>query len=256
MHDPKISIITVCYNAEKTIEEAIQSVHDQTYPNKEHIIIDGASKDATLKILSKYQTYFAKVISEPDEGIYHAMNKGLQQATGDIVGFLNSDDSYYDDNVLEKIAKHFEKGKCDACYGDLIYVDPLNPKKVRRYWQAGEFEPGAFIKGWSPPHPTFYVKKEVYDTRGGFDLRYSMGNDIELMMRFLEVAKLKVGYIPKVLVKMKLGGVSNQSITNIIRQNQQILLAAKNLNIPISFLKFFGYKILDRLQQIIKKPKR
>lgn len=251
----KITIITVCYNSAKTIEQTIQSVLNQHYPNLEYIIIDGASTDGTQNIVKKYADKITLFKSEPDKGIYDAMNKGLTLATGDIVGLLNADDLYAHAHVLAKVNTTFERD-IDACYGDLIYFPENDQSKVLRYWKSNEFKAGLFAKGWCPPHPTFFVKRTIYAQQGLFNTTYRMGNDVELMMRFLEKAKIKSAYIPQVLVHMRAGGVSNRGFKNILIQNKCILQAARALEIPFSTYGFVFGKLKSRLLQFIFKPTR
>lgn len=246
-----ISIITVCYNSAKTIEETICSILGQDYPHIEYIIIDGGSTDGTQEVIARYRSRISTYVSEGDHGIYDAMNKGIQQATGDIIGLLNADDLYANRNVLSKVAETFKNEAVQACYGDLIYFSDRDPHHVVRYWKAGEFKAGLFSKGWNPPHPTFFVRREHYCRWGGFDTSYAMGNDVELMMRFLEKHHLETVYIPELLVKMRLGGVSNRAFKNIILQNKNIIQAAKKLNIKISIGGFLWGKMVNRLWQFI-----
>lgn len=255
MVDLKFSIITVSYNSAMTIEDTLRSVINQNYPNIEYIIIDGASKDNTVDIIKRYQDKLALVISEPDRGIYDAMNKGIKLASGDIIGFLNSDDLYAHHKVIAHVAKAFEADDIDACYGDLIYFSENSPAHVKRYWQSRSFERGLFAKGFMPPHPTFFAKRERYQEWGGFDLSYPIGNDVELMMRFLEKNQCRSQYLPEILVHMRLGGVSNRSIKNIFLQNLQIFRAHQKMNLPISIFKFIGHKLFERIGQFVKKPR-
>ena len=252
----KISIITVCYNSVKTIHETLQSVASQRYPHVEYIIIDGGSTDGTQDVVKKFSQYVALFISEPDKGIYDAMNKGIAKATGDVVGLLNADDLYANIDVLTTVADAFNDQKLDACYSDLIYFAEGAPDKVIRYWRSNPFKKGLFAKGWCPAHPTFFVRRHLYERYGVFDISFKGGNDVELMMRFLEKHHIQTRYLPEVMVKMRLGGVSNNSIKGIIEQNRQILHAAKKLGIAISPLSFFIHKVLSRLNQWITKPKR
>lgn len=256
MNKCTLSIITVCYNSAKTIEDTIRSIISQDYPDIEYIVIDGNSKDGTQAILQRYAHHIQTLISEPDKGIYDAMNKGIMKATGEVIGLLNADDIYANPHVLSKIAAAFQNKNIDACFGDLIYFKDNKPDNVIRYWQSCPFVSGAFAKGWSPAHPTFFVRKSIYDKYGLFNTRYTMGNDIELMMRFLEKYKIQSQYIPEVLVNMRLGGVSNQGLNNIITQNKNILQAARELHIPISPMMFFIYKVFNRISQFILKPRR
>ena len=251
----KVSIITVCYNAVHTIEETLLSVQGQTYRDVEHIVIDGASTDSTLDVLKKHQSQIDILISENDKGIYDAMNKGVQLASGDVIGFLNADDMFANQNVIKTMVDAFTAVQSDIVYGDLIYFKRTeNQDKRVRYFKCSPFKPGLFAKGWCPPHPTFYAKKAVYEHLGGFDLNLKMGNDIELMMRFLEKNKISSHYIPQILVNMRVGGISNQSLKNIWLQNKMILSAAKQLEIPIATLPFIIYKIIDRTSQYFRKP--
>lgn len=209
----KVSIITATYNSAATIRDTVLSVKNQTYNNVEHIVVDGNSGDNTLNLLS-YFGHNGPVLSEPDKGIYDAMNKGVKIADGDIVGILNSDDFYPHTKVIEKVVKAFKSGNCDAVYGDLVYVDPSNIKKVLRRWIAGGYNRDLFYSGWMPPHPAFFVKKEVYEKYGGFNLDFKSSSDYELLLRFLFKMNIKVRYLPGVLVHMRAGGYSNRSIKN------------------------------------------
>jgi glycosyltransferase involved in cell wall biosynthesis len=247
----KISIITVSYNNEKTIEDAILSVKNQSFQNVEHIIIDGASTDKTMTIVNQYKEHLGKVVSEPDDGIYFAMNKGIELATGDIIGFINADDILANDNVLASVVNTLKEATLDSCYADLVYVKSENMEKTIRYWHSSNYTGELFSSGWSPPHPTFYAKKKVYQQYGYFDLNYKMGNDIELMMRFLDRYRISTKYIPEVWVKMRLGGVSNQSIKNIFVQNLEIYHGARKNRVPFFVPEFIFGKIRDRIQQYL-----
>lgn len=211
----KVSIITATYNSAATIKDTVLSVKNQTYNNLEHIVIDGRSTDNTINLLD-YFGHHGPVVSEPDSGIYHAMNKGVKIAGGDIVGILNSDDFYSNGSVIEKVVRAFESGDCDAVYGDLVYVDAHRTKKVLRKWIAGGYNRKLFYKGWMPPHPTFFVKKEVYEKYGAFNLNFKSSSDYELLLRFMLLKDIKVKYLPGVLVHMRAGGHSNKSLRNRI----------------------------------------
>lgn len=202
----KISIITVVWNNVNTIKDAIESVLNQTYKNIEYIIIDGGSTDGTIEVIQSYGNKINKFVSERDEGIYDAMNKGIKLATGDVIGILNSDDFYKSNDVLETVAKEFMVKDIDCLYGDLEYVDQSNTSKVVRYWKSKPYRKGLFQKGWHPPHPTFFVKREIYHKYGMFNTNFKIAADYELMLRFLEKYQIKSSYIPKVLVSMRLGG--------------------------------------------------
>ena len=217
----KVSIITVCFNSEKTIQSTIESVISQkkNYSDIEYIIIDGGSTDSTKSIIDSYEDSIDYVVSEQDDGIYDAMNKGLSLASGDIVGFLNSDDFYSDEQVIQHVVKTFEKNDVDCVYGDLKYVSQKNEKLVTRDWVSSSFLPGGFLKGWHPPHPTFFVKRSIYEKYGGYDLRYKIASDFDLMYRMLEKHMIRSTYTPKCLVFMRDGGASNKSLKNIIKAN-------------------------------------
>lgn len=245
----KISIISVVLNNKDLIEDCINSVLSQTYDNIEYIIIDGGSTDGTIDVIKKYDNKIARWVSEPDKGIYDAMNKGIRMATGDVVGILNADDTYYSTDVLNDIATCMSDIKIDACYSDLVYVDPKNVNRIIRYWKSCSFVPGLFKQAWVPPHPTFFVRKRKYDQYGVFDLQYRLAADFELMARFLEKYGIQVAYIPKIFVKMRVGGATNKSLVNIIKQNYEILQACKKNNIKISLPIFMMHKFISRFNQ-------
>jgi len=184
----KISIITVCYNSADTIADTIASVASQQYKDKEHIIVDGASRDSTMDIV-KSAGSITRYISEPDKGIYDGMNKGLKLATGDVIGLLNADDFYADDTVLTQVAEAFKKPNIQACFANLVYVDQHDTSRVVRYWKSRPYQQGLFKSGWMPAHPTFFVRKEVYEQYGLFDLSYKIAADFELLFRFIEQKK-------------------------------------------------------------------
>jgi len=248
----KLSIITAVFNGADTIQDCINSVLSQTYKDIEHIIIDGGSTDGTVGIIKKYQDKIAKFISEPDRGIYDAMNKGLKLATGDVVGFLHSDDFYSDDKVIEKVVNVFKKHNVDSCYGDLQYVDKYNTNKVIRYWKSSQYKHGSFKYGWHPPHPTFFVKKEIYEKYGGFDTEFEVSADFELMLRFLEKYKITTMYLPEPIIKMRLGGESNKSIKNIIKGNINCYRAFKKNDIEVPIFYLF-YRLLPKARQFLTR---
>ncbi len=249
----KITIITVCFNSEKTINKTLNSVASQVYDNIEHIIIDGKSTDQTINIVKEY-LHIKKIISESDNGIYHAMNKGLEIATGDIIGFLNSDDFYANNHVLRKIVSVFVGNRdIDACYSDLDYIDQVDNKKIIRHWKSCKFTEGLFAKGWCPPHPTFFARRSVYERFGGFNIDYKLASDNDIMMRFLEVHKINVKYVPEVWVKMRLGGTTNKNFRNIILQNLEILKALSQNGLASNLLIFFFNKIFIKVIQMFKR---
>lgn len=215
----KISIITVTYNSAATIEHTIQSVLLQDHPDVEYIVIDGASTDDTLSVIRKYRHKIDHFVSEKDEGLYYAINKGIELATGDVIGILHADDFYIDDHVLSAINQTFKTENADAVYGDLYYVDKDNTEKIVRKWRSGKYNDGKFLWGWMPPHPAFFVKKEVYNKYGNFNTSLRSAADYELMLRFLHKHKIKTAYIPKYLVKMRTGGQSNANVKNRVKAN-------------------------------------
>ena len=250
---PRISLITVCWNAEQTIADTLRSIDAQTYRNFEHIIIDGGSSDSTLAIIASAPAQNRRVLSGRDGGIYEAMNKGIGLASGDIIGFLNADDTFESSDALETVAAALEDEAYDGCYGDLIYVSNQNTDRKVRYWKSCAFEPGSFGRGWCPPHPTFYIRRHVYDRFGTFDLRYRLAADVELMMRFLEVARIRTIYIPRVLVRMRLGGATNKNVQNISRQNKEVLRALADHGLKVSTPVFWASKLVNRLGQFLTR---
>ena len=187
-----VSIITVCLNNQKFIPFAIESVLNQTYADIEYIVIDGGSTDRTIEIVKSYGDKISRFISEPDFGIYDAMNKGIRLARGSIIGLLNSDDIFIDDHVVSTVVEKFRQSSCDVLYGDLYYVNQDDTNKIIRIWKTGEYVPGSFKRGWHPPHPTFYVSKRIYDRYGYFDLEFKLASDFELMLRFLEKYQVNI----------------------------------------------------------------
>ena len=252
--NPKISIITVSYNSQSTIKHTIDSVSSQTYKNKEYILIDGASQDWTLDILDFKKDEIDNFVSEKDDGIYDAMNKGIKAATGDIVGILNSDDFYYNQDVLSKVAKVFEETNCDCLYGDLIFVNKGDARKIVRYWKSGKFEKNLMTKGWMLPHPTFFVKKEIYQKHGLYNTNLKSAADYEMILRLLHKEKIIVEYIPEILIKMRVGGESNASILNRLKGNNEDNIAwdLNGLKKP-PFIRFI--KPLRKISQFFRKPK-
>lgn len=221
---PSISIITAVYNDVANIADALRSVRVQTLP-AEHIVIDGGSTDGTLNVIGECRTSLLKLVSEPDKGIYDAMNKGILLSTGDVVGILNSDDFYSNTNVLEKVAEIMSDRRVDSCYGDLVYVHPDDTSRVIRSWKSGSFLGRSFYLGWMPPHPTFFVRRSVYEKYGMFNLSFGSAADYELLLRFFAKQMITTAYIPEVLVKMRGGGVSNASFGNRLRANRMDRLA-------------------------------
>ena len=249
----RISVITVTFNSEKVLTKCLDSVEAQTYKNIEHIVIDGDSTDGTLLLLKSRSKQLSTLVSEPDKGIYDAMNKGIKIAKGEIICFLNSDDFYANNNVFLRVTKEFEKNPLlEACYSDLIYVDRKNILKNIRYFKSSKFKQGLFSKGWCPPHPTFFVRRYIYEKYGNFDLNYRFASDVDLMMRFLEIHKVNSLYIPEVLVKMRLGGATNKNLKNIWTQNREILDSFHKNGLSVNIIYFCLFKVISRFLQFLK----
>lgn len=216
----RISIITATYNSAATVADTLKSVAEQTYPQVEHLIVDGLSKDDTLRIVEQFP-HVARVNSEKDKGIYDAMNKGIALSSGEIVGILNSDDFYVSKDVLQWVADAFADPAIDAVYGNLQYVDPVDTNKVLRHWRAGAFHRNKFYQGWMPPHPGFFVRKRLYNEFGVFNTALRSAADYEIMLRFLFKHEAQAAYVDKLLVKMRSGGMSNASLRNRLRANSE-----------------------------------
>ena len=249
----KVSIITVCLNSEKTIENTIQSVLFQSYKNIEYIVIDGNSTDNTKSILGKYADFITTLVSEPDKGLYDAMNKGLKLATGDVIGILNSDDLYKDLFVVEKVMKQFDE-QVDAVYGDIVYVDKNDITRIVRYWHSGLFKRYKMKFGWMPPHPAFFVRRKIYERYGEFNTTFKNSADYELMLRLIYKHRITVVYLSEILVYMREGGQGNASIKNRLRANKEDRLAwsANGLKPPF-MLRLL--KPLRKLPQFILRMK-
>ena len=241
----KVSIITISFNTENTIGNTLKSVEGQSYKNIEHIIIDGGSKDNTLEICNSF-SHISKIISEPDNGVYDAFNKGLELVTGDVVGFLNADDVFFNENSVQEIANIFLNNETDIVYGNLDYVNKEG--KVIRNWTSRPYEKGLVKKAWMPAHPTFYCKKEVYDLLGGYNDSFKIGGDFELCLRFLEVNKIPSFYLNKKLVKMLIGGISNSGLKSKWTIYKEELRAFKINKVYVNPLIFFICK-LKKLKQ-------
>ena len=241
----KVSIITITYNAENTIFNSLNSVFSQSHKNIEHIIIDGGSKDNTLKTCKAFP-HISKIVSEPDKGVYDAFNKGLKLATGDIIGFLNADDVFFNENSVQEIVNAFSNNETDIVYGNLDYVNAEG--KVIRNWISKPYEKGLIKKAWMPAHPTFYCKKEVYDRLGGYNDSFKIGGDFELCLRFLEVNKVPSIYLNKKLVKMLVGGISNSGLKSKWTIYKEELRALNINKVYVNPVIFFIYK-LKKLKQ-------
>jgi len=233
----KVSIITVTLNSEKTIKDAINSVLKQTYENIEYIVVDGKSKDSTVEIVNSYGSKVNKFLSEPDKGIYDAMNKGIRLATGDVVGILNSDDFYIDENVIEKVVKAFEEKEVDSLFANLVFVRPNNLEKTVRLYNSSQFNPSKFAYGWMPAHPTFFVKRAFYEKYGLFNTGYKIAADFELLVRFLFKHRISYYYLDDILIKMRTGGVSTRNFRSNWILNKEIIRACFENGIKTNLFK-------------------
>jgi glycosyltransferase involved in cell wall biosynthesis len=247
----KISVITATYNSAATVKDTLTCIRQQDYPDIEHIIIDGCSTDGTLDIVAGFP-HVKKVISEKDKGIYDAMNKGIRQATGEVVGILNSDDVYSDTSVLSSVASAFADPAVMTVYADLQYVYPDDLNRIQRTWRSGEFKKRSFYYGWMPPHPTFFVRKEIYEQGGLFNPDLRSAADYELMLRILVKMGMPALYLPRVIVKMRAGGMSNSSLGNRLRANKEDRLAWKLNNLKPYFFTLY-LKPLRKIHQFIIK---
>ncbi len=245
----KISIITVVRNAETTIEQAIESVRSQDYQDVEHILIDGASSDGTMQIVNRFRDYFQQIVSEPDEGIYDAMNKGVALATGEVIGFLNADDIYQDSTVLTQVAEAHADRQLDACYADLVYVRADDLSNVVRNWKSCDYQPGLCFKGWMPAHPTLFLKRRVYAEAGDFNTQLKYQSDLEYCTRLFEIHKISSRYIPRLWVRMRLGGVTNRSLATMLAGNWESYRALKSLGLERNVVSFFAHKFSSRIRQ-------
>ncbi|MFZ9024799.1 MAG: glycosyltransferase family 2 protein [Anaerohalosphaeraceae bacterium] len=248
----KISVITVMLNSEATLLDTIHSVNAQTYPDIEQVFVDGGSSDRSVQIANENAQKPHILISEPDDGLYDAMNKGIKRASGDVIAFLNSDDVYEKNDILWQVAKIFEDDSVDAVYGDLVYVKYNDVNTVRRYWKSGPYKEDAFLKGWLPPHPTFMCRKHLYDQFGSFDTTFKIASDYELMFRFIQRHKIKMAYLPKVFVKMRTGGASNTP-GGIIKANLEVFRAFRQNGYPVHW-RASVMKPVSKIGQYFKKP--
>ncbi len=247
----KFSVVTATYNSESTVAHAIESLKKQTWQSVEHVVIDGASSDNTLAIVRSALNVQDFYLSEPDTGIYDALNKGIRRCTGDVIGFLHSNDFLADELVLQNVAECFMQTGADAVYGDLQYVDALSPQRIVRHWTSGEFTHSKLMRGWMPPHPTFFMRRELYENLGLFDTQFRIASDYDAMLRYLNSPSTKVAYIPKVLVKMRVGGASNGSLMQILKKSREdfIVMKRNGLNPYLAL----PYKNISKISQFLIK---
>lgn len=236
----KITVITATYNAASTISDCLASVARQTHRHIEHWVIDGGSTDGTQTVVERYREKLSGFVSEPDRGIYDALNKGVIRSSGDVIGFLHSDDVYASDEVLAKIDAAFADPAVEAVYGDLVYVDKHDLSRVIRYWKAGQYDRSRLKRGWMPPHPTFYVRRSVYERLGLFDTTYRIAADYDSVVRFLFTNGIEASYIPEVLVCMRIGGISNGSVKSValkMAEDLRVIRAHKLGGLPALAMK-------------------
>ncbi|WP_429051464.1 glycosyltransferase family 2 protein [Aeromonas veronii] len=247
----KVSIITATYNSAVTIHDTLASLESQTYPDIEYIIVDGASKDNTLEVINNNCTRVSKIISEPDRGIYDALNKGIAAATGDIVGFLHSDDLLAYPEAIADLVHVFSVGEYDAVYADLEYVQQNDISKVVRLWQSGKYNKKKLKYGWMPAHPTFYMRRRCYQKFNDFDLNYKIAADYDSILRYLWRENVRAGYLPQVLIKMRVGGISNRSLSTILRKMHEDIQAMRNNGLfwPVTL----AWKNLSKIPQFLVK---
>jgi glycosyltransferase involved in cell wall biosynthesis len=247
----KISVVTAVYNRCETVSQSLDSIFSQTYPFVESVVIDGGSVDGTLELIKNYRSKIGFFVSEKDSGIYEALNKGIKNSTGDVVGFLHSDDVFENDKVLEKIAAIFQNPDIVAVYGDVVHVKYDNLDQITRYWKAGFYDDASFALGWMPPHPTLYVRRSLYQQFGGFNTSYRISADYDCILRFFTVGKINAFYIPEVLVRMRVGGISNRSIKMLILKSFEDLKVVRKNN--VGGIKTILSKNLNKISQFWRR---
>lgn len=246
----KVSIITATYNSDATLIDTLLSIEKQSYQDIEYIIVDGASTDNTILIINNNSTRVSKLVSEADKGMYDTLNKGISMATGDIIGFLHSDDLFAYPDAISEVVETFRENECDAVYGDLEYVSKHDVSHVIRHWRSGSYSKRKVKFGWMPPHPTFYMKRDLYSSLGLFDLSFKISADYDSLVRYIDKNNISLAYIPKVITKMRVGGLSNRSLINIMLKTKEDVqvMKANGLFWPMALL----CKNLSKLPQFFK----
>jgi glycosyltransferase involved in cell wall biosynthesis len=251
---PKVSVITAVLNGENVIEDAIKSVANQTYQNIEYIVVDGGSTDRTLEILNRYRSVISRIVSEPDTGLYDAMNKGIRLASGDVIGILNADDFFAKSSAItDSIAELLDK-QVDAVFANLLIVDASDPIRVFRYYNCGDFSPAKFAYGWMPAHPTFFVRRSCYEKYGLFKEDYAIAADYELMVRFLAKHRVSYSHLDEVIVKMRTGGISSRSLKSHWILNREIVRACRENGIPTNIFRVLS-KYPRKLLELVNRPR-
>ncbi|CAE6881618.1 glycosyltransferase family 2 protein [Vibrio sp. B1FLJ16] len=247
----KVSIITATYNSASTVLDTLRSLNQQTYADIDYIVIDGGSKDDTVSVIEQHCSRVSKIVSEPDQGIYDALNKGIELATGDIVGFLHSDDLFAYPDAVKDLVETLQSSNAQAVYADLEYVAKNDTSKVIRKWISGNYQRNKLCHGWMPPHPTFFMKRELYQRLGRFDLSLNIAADYDSLLRYLWSNQVQAVYLPRVVTKMRVGGASNRSVRNIIEKTKEDIQALKNNGIfwPTAVL----FKNISKIPQFIKR---
>ncbi len=247
----KVSIITATLNVDGTLAEAAESLFAQTHTDIEYIVVDGGSTDGTQELVRSFGDKVATFISEPDHGIYDAINKGFAKSSGEVVGLLHADDMFAGPETIEKIVQQFRTSQCDAMYGDLQYVHRSNPSRVIRQWNSGPFLPGMISRGWMPPHPTLFIRREVFLKHGPYNLRYKTAADYDFMLRILKDNQLRIGYLPEVLVRMRMGGASNRGLGELIRKSREDMLIMKSHQLPFPLFALLS-KNFSKISQFFR----
>lgn len=253
---PRISIITVCFNSEATIRDTLESVQAQTYPHIEHVIVDGGSRDETMNIIREFQDKLGPIVSEADKGLYDAMNKGIRMATGDVIGILNSDDFYEQPDVIEVIARAFEKdSSLDLAFGDVVFVSPPDLETVTRFYRSGHFRTWKLRFGWMPPHPATFVRRSVYEKFGEYRLDMKISADYEMFVRWLFKGQLRYRWIDRIIVRMRTGGLSTGGLKSSLILNKEIVKACRENGLYTN-LGLVLTKIPFKALELLRKPQR
>ncbi len=248
----KISIITAVRNRAGTIAEAVRSLQAQSHAEHEHIVMDAVSSDGTLEVLANLADPRMSVVSERDGGIYDALNKGMARSTGEVIGILHSDDFFASPDVLSAVAECFSAGEVEAVYGDLQYVSAHDPDRVVRHWTSGLYHPDRLRRGWMPPHPALFIRREVFEVHGGYDTSYRIAADYDAILRWFGRGGIRAGYIPQVLVKMRAGGVSNRSLPDVVRKSREDYRALRTNR--VGGIGTLAWKNLSKLGQFRVLP--
>jgi len=246
---PALSLISVSYNSAATVADTLESVNAQSFQDLEYVVVDGASKDDTVAIVQRFGKRVTRLLSEPDHGIYDAYNKGLSLVSGDVIGFINSDDFYSHPDSLAAAMEPFQDPEVDAVHADLVYVERDSPDRITRHWRSAPITEERLARGYAPAHPTLFLRRSVYEQWGGFDTSYRLAADFEFMFRIFYRHRVKSVYLPRVLVRMRTGGATGESWQGIYRQNAEILRAMKQHGASPSLARFFATKVLDRISQ-------